>query len=185
MQDWSKSLSSFLTGIWAELGDFTHPRCGYAGLAGLATQTDNGPELRQLVIRAADRASGLLTLHTDNTTAKCEEIRSNGNVSLLVWRPENDLQIRIKARAEVLGSFAARKVWSELPFASRGNYGVNPRPGTPIGSAFDYERSADQARLAVISLHVREIDAVRLADPKHYRARFVEADNWAGTWLAP
>lgn len=185
MTDWSASLSEFLTAIWAELGDFTHPRSGYVGLASLATQSPAGPEMRQLVIRAADRASGLLTLHTDTETAKCAEISANPKVSLLVWRPEHDLQIRVKADAEMLGRFAAQKVWTELPFASRGNYGVNPTPGTPITHATDYDRSADENRLAVIALHIREIDAVRLASPLHYRAKFVEKDDWAGTWLAP
>ena len=179
------SLQSFLTSIWAEIGDFTHPRNGYPGLATLATQGTNGPEMRQLVLRSADKASARVLLHSDNETAKCREIEKNSAVSLLLWRPETRLQIRLKGRAEVLGSYAAESVWTELPFASRGNYGVTPCPGTPIEDAYDYQRIADVKRLGVIAVQIREIDAVQLTEPHHIRAKFATGDHWSGQWLAP
>lgn len=185
MANTSESLSELLTNAWAELGDMTHLRGGYAGLAVLATQTESGPEMRQMVIRGADRRSATVTLHTDRQTAKCTQIGANSKVSLLVWRAEGDLQIRATAQAEILGAYAAKQVWADLPFATRGNYGVTPAPGTPIKSPDAYQRSASEDRLAVINLHIRKIDVVRLATPLHYRAMFEVSNNWAGTWLAP
>ena len=185
MNNRSHSLADFHIEIWAELGDFTRPRAGFAGLATLATQTATGPKLRQMVLRKADRAGAELVLHTDRETPKVAEIMAEPTVSLLVWNPDTALQIRVSGRAEILGSYAAEKVWSTLPFASRGNHGVNPVPGTEIASADAYERIPDVARLAVIRITVSNIDAVRLAEPHHVRARFSQADDWAGQWVAP
>lgn len=179
------TLTDFLTRIWAELGDFTHPRAGYPGLVSLATIGNQCPELRQLVLRSTDKASGRVMLHSDTETAKCREILANPNVSLLAWRAETNLQIRLKGVAEILGSYAATSVWSELPFASRGNYGVTPAPGTPIAEPHAYQRNADMTRLAVIAVQVTEIDAVELREPNHIRALYRAADNWSGSWLAP
>ena len=182
---WAGDLSTFLTAIWAEMGDFTHSRGGYPGLVSLATISDSGPQQRQLVLRSVDRAADLLMLHTDSHTPKCAQLLADPRVSLLFWNPEVQLQIRVNGRAELLGAYAAQSAWAELPFASRGNYGVTPAPGSPIDAPFEYERKADETRLAVISVKVEHIDAVHLSTPKHIRAKFRADDNWAGQWLAP
>ena len=116
--DWAHDIDSFLSAIWAEIGDFVTPRCGYAGLATLATQSDTGPQMRNLVIRDANRRDGLVHLHTDRQTPKVTEIDANSAASLLIWRPETQLQIRLGGRAEVLGAYAARQIWADVPFAS-------------------------------------------------------------------
>ena len=179
------NLQTFFTEIWAELGDFTHPRGGFAGLVTFGTVGPTGPELRQLVLRATDKASARITLHSDTDTAKCREIMTDPRVSILAWRAETNLQIRLKGRAEVLGSYAAEQVWSELPYASRGNYGVTPSPGSEIAAPHAYERIADKGRLAVIAVQIDEIDAVQLTEPHHIRARYAATDQWSGQWLAP
>ncbi len=185
MQGWANDLGAFHAGIWAELGDFTRERAGYAGLASLATIGPRGPEVRNIVVRGADRAVARLVMHTDRDSQKVAELQRDPAASLLVWNPDHQLQIRARGRVEVLGPWAADEIWATLPFASKGNYGVAPVPGTPIAHAQDYERVPDRARLAVIALHVDEIDAVQLAEPHHIRARFRELDDWAGQWLAP
>ena len=183
--DWAHDIDSFLTAIWAEIGDFATPRCGYAGLATLATQSDTGPQMRNLVIRDANRRDGLVHLHTDRQTPKVTEIDANSAASLLIWRPETQLQIRLGGRAEVLGAYAARQIWADVPFASRGNYGVTPAPGSAIETSGAYKRLPDESRLAVLQFHVDHIDAVHLGKPLHIRARYDKARGWQGQWVAP
>lgn len=185
MAEWAEDLGAFLTAIWAEIGNFSAPRGGYPGLITLATQGDNGPEQRMLVLRSADRAAARLVLHTDKATAKVTEIEADPRVSLLIWCAKQNLQLRLKGQAELLGAYAAQQAWGDMPFASQGNYGVTPAPGTVISSSGAYERLADPARLAVIAVSLHEIDAVHLGQPHHIRARFRAKDGWSGAWLAP
>ena len=185
MKCWSDDLAAFLAAVWAELGDYTRARAGYPGLVTLATRGSGGPELRQVVLRKTDRANAQLVLHTDSDSHKVAELAADPAVSLLAWNPEHQLQIRVRGRAEILGPYAAETIWSSLPFASQGNYGVTPAPGTPIAAASDYQRVPDKGRLAVVVIGVGEIDAVHLAEPHHIRARFRAEEGWAGEWLAP
>ena len=141
--------------------------------------------MRQLVLRSVDRASDLVILHTDVKSAKCAEIAADPRVAILAWNPDHLLQIRLSGRAELLGAYAAQKAWSDLPFASQGNYGVSPAPGTPIAKPHAYQREADPKRLAVVSVKIDAIDAVHLAEPRHIRAKFRQDDGWAGRWVAP
>ncbi len=183
---WTETPEAMLTRIWREIGDVGTRRGGFAGLVTLATiAVAGGPELRQVVLRRADRAGGWVEVFTDTTTPKVAEIRANPMVSLLLWHEVDALQIRLLGLAAITEGEAARADWQAMTEAQRGNYGTQPPPGTPIAESGAFDRVPDPARLAVLRITLREIDAVHLARPHDLRARYTRAADWRGQWVAP
>jgi len=183
-QTWTTD--EMLTRIWAEIGNLDTPRNGYGGLVTLATvSADHGPELRQVVLRRADRTASMVEVFTDSTTRKIIEIRAKPQVSLLIWQPEDQLQIRLRGTASIIEGAETQPDWQTLTIAQRGNYGTVPTPGTPIDDSSDFRRVADPARLAILRISLAEIDAVHLDRPDDRRVLYRRIDDWRGQWLAP
>ncbi len=183
---WTEMTEAFLDRIWEELSERDHPRGGHPGLLTLATTgADGGPELRQLILRKADRATARLTVFTDAATPKVAQIRSENRIAVLLWNADAQLQIRARGSAEVTSGAGAAADWVRIEPAQRGNYGTQPVPGTPIASADGYRRVPDPERLAIIDITLDEIDAVHLGRPSHRRAVFSRQSGWAGEWVAP
>jgi pyridoxamine 5'-phosphate oxidase len=132
-----------------------------------------------------DEARGLIDIHTDSETAKVAQIRANPMVSIMVWRADMEMQIRLTGRAQILLGAAAASLWRDVPLGARPNYGVTPAPGSKIPAPGAFSREADSARFAVLRVSIEAIDAVILAQPQHRRAVFERADDWGGAWLAP
>lgn len=175
-------LAATLAAVWDTLDAGTRDRDAPARHIVLATTGSHGPEARLLVLRAADRTAGTLTLWTDSATRKTSELTGDPRAALLVWDPGARLQIRLRATIALRAGTAAE--WSALPDAARALYGGTPAPGRPIPSPDAHVTAADPARLAVLTARVREIETLRLADP-HERALFTREDGFAGSWRAP
>lgn len=161
---------------------------GWLGAGGvrhgvLATVAGRGAEARTIGLRRADRAEGLVELHTDAATPKVAEIAAAPGGTLMFWDEALKLQIRLRLHLSVVPGTATD--WAGVPPGSRGNYGTVPVPGTPIPGPEAYRRSPDPARLAVIRGRIDEIDLVDLAPVQHRRAVYRRSDGWAGRWLAP
>lgn len=163
--------------VWRHLGRGAVDRKHPARHPTLATIGPDGPEARTLVLRAADRATGTLDLHTDLASPKVAQIHAEPRVAVHVWVPKARLQIRARARAEVSQGDAA--LFETLPAAARANYG-GAVPGGPPG---DPDTPGDPARFGVIRLTLHRIDALALTDP-HVRVVF-EAPDWTGVPVAP
>ena len=175
-------LAATLATAWSTLEAGTRDRAAAARHIVLATTGPDGPEARLLVLRAADRAAGTLTLWTDAATAKAAQLAEDPRAALLVWDPEARLQIRLRARIALRPGTPAE--WAALPAAARALYGGTPAPGDPVTSPGAHRPDPDPARFAILAATLHEIETLRLADP-HERARFARADGFAGTWLAP
>ncbi len=183
---WTKSPGAMLDRVWEEIADLRRLRGGYGGLVSLATVDRAGaPDLRQVVLRRADRAAGRVEVFTDASTPKVAEIRAEPRVGLLIWQARDRLQIRLRGTATILQGAATLAEWEAMSDAQRGNYGTVPPPGTPIDSGSGFRRVADPARLAILRIGLSEIDAVHLARPHDLRARYRRAEAWRGQWLAP
>jgi pyridoxamine 5'-phosphate oxidase len=169
--------SDLLDRVWSHLtrgvADRRHP----ARHPVLATMGADGPEARILVLRAARRAEGVLELHTDALSPKVAQIAGEPRVALHVWVPKDRLQIRMRARAEVVPGDPA--LFASLPDAARANYGG----AVPGGEPEKRTAEGDPARFALIRCTLLEIDALELSDP-HRRALSVGPD-WQGRWIAP
>ncbi|PWK61627.1 pyridoxamine 5'-phosphate oxidase [Roseicyclus mahoneyensis] len=175
-----ETLTGLLDTIWQHLARGTADRHHPARHPTLASIGTDGPELRTLVLRRAERSGALLEVHTDAASPKAVQIVADPRVALHVWLPKPRLQIR--ARAMALLEPGDPAVFANLPPEAQANYG-GPVPGTPLpGPA---KRAAgDPARFTRILCHLTEVDALLLSDP-HRRARYRADGNWQGQWIVP
>ena len=149
------------------------------------TDTANRPRLRAVAMRSADRARAELQLYTDLRSHKVGEIQCNANVSVLIWRPDIAVQLRVSGTAAITSGAAVAGKWQALTAEGRLNYSHQPPPGTPIGQPDGFEQAPSRDNFAVLTVSVAHIDYVSLADTGHSRAEFSADDNWQGRWLSP
>ncbi len=138
-----------------------------------------------MALRRADPVAGQVAVHTDVLSVKYTEIGAAPQVSVLVWDPVQQLQIRLNGAMTRASGAEVSADWQKVPQGSRGAYGVTPAPGTPIAASDAYDRLPEQARFAVLTCRVDAIDVVLLTEDHHRRARFLRDDGWQGAWLAP
>lgn len=182
---WAVDLNQLYAQVWARLVQGVEDRDAPARHPTLATVTPDGlPDLRTVVLRAADPLARTLDIHTDLRSAKVAALRRNPNAGLHVWDSAAFLQTRIMARVDILTGAAVAAIWARVPQASQPAYGTQPAPGTPIEGALDYHKTPDPDAFAVLRLSVQSIDAVHLG-PQHRRARFDLSEGWLAQWLAP
>lgn len=145
---------------------------------------DGRPEARTVALRAANRETACVEVHTDTETPKLRALGQTPFAALHAWVPRARLQIRLTTQVEVLTGEAVQEAWERVPAASRVSYGTRPVPGAPIAHVYAYEKPADPARFAVLRCHIEDIDLVHLGD-RHRRAAYCREDGWQGQWLAP
>jgi hypothetical protein len=186
MTEWHTELAATLDEVWRRLAHGVADACAPARHPALATVgRDGGAEVRTVVLRAADRATARLDVHSDGAAGKIDEIRAEPRVCLHVWDPAGNLQLRLRATAEIVTGAAVAPLWAAVPTPARANYGGTPAPGTPIAAPDDHAARVDAARFAVVSCALREIETLHLGRDRHRRARFRADTDWRGTWLAP
>jgi hypothetical protein len=182
---WATELETLRAQVWARLVRGVGDRHAPARHPVLATVAPDGtPEVRTVVLRAADPVAGRLEIHTDLRSAKVTALRHNPMAALHVWDASAHLQTRITASVEVLAGEAIAALWQRVPEASQTAYGTMPAPGTPIPTSLAYRKTPDPAAFAVLRCTVLSMDAVHLG-PTNRRARFERANGWHGQWLAP
>ena len=182
---WASDRAQLHAEIWKRLTRGVHDRHGPARHPTLATATVEGkPKARTVVLRAADKVTGTLDIHTDLWSAKVAELRANPFAALHIWDASAHLQLRIEGQITISAGQDVAEIWEAVPAASRLSYGSTPAPGAPIAQALDYTKTADAGSFVVLRLEIETIDAVHLG-PHHRRARFDRCDQWTGTWLAP
>jgi pyridoxamine 5'-phosphate oxidase len=185
MSEWFATLPGLLGGLWDCLAEGVARREAPARHVVLATVgLDGGPAARTVVLRGADRAAGVVEVHTDLHSAKVAELRRDGRAAVVVWDGERRLQARLSCVVTVLAGDAVAAVWAQVPDPSRQSYGVVPAPGTPVAGALAYDRQADGAVFAVLRCVLHQVDLVHLGEV-HRRAEFARVDGWAGRWLVP
>lgn len=178
MTDPFANLESTLDEVWQRLTRGVAVRRAPARHPVLATVGADGAEARVVVLRAADREAGTLTIHTDSASGKVTELRKTPGATLLVWDEEAKLQIRLRATVDITEGDA--EAFARLPDPARANYGGTPAPGTPIPEPGAHDPAPDARRFTVLVAHIREIETLHLGTP-HRRARFRDG---VAHWLA-
>ena len=182
---WAADLTLLHAQVWTRLVRGVGDRHAPARHPTLATVTPGGlPDLRTVVLRAAESGAGTLDIHTDLRSAKVAALRHCPQVALHVWDASAQLQTRIAATVDILTGATVDTLWARVPQTSQAGYGTQPEPGTPIAHALDYAKTPDPASFAVLRCTVHSIDALHLG-LRHRRARFDRSDNWHGQWLSP
>jgi len=156
----------------------------------LGTQTQSGPELRTVVLRAVDSAQRLLLCHTDLRSPKLRQISLESGVRWLFYDPDAKLQLRVAAVASLhQGDDLARERWLASRERSRECYRNPFAPGTPVDepeSATALLKEDGFANFAVIRTEVTTFEWLYLRAAGHRRARFEwQEGSWQGAWLAP
>ncbi|TCP62302.1 pyridoxamine 5'-phosphate oxidase [Rhodovulum bhavnagarense] len=179
------TLPGVLDLVWQRLSDGILDRHAAARTPVLATRGAAGAEARMVVLRAADRTAGHVDIHSDLRAAKVAELRAEPHAALLVWDGLALLQIRLRARFEVLSGPAVEPDWQASAPSSRTLYGGSPAPGAPLPHPSDHAPGPDRAAFAVLRGWLTEIETLHLRPDHHRRALFRAADGWAGSWRAP
>lgn len=186
MPEWFEDLETLHDEIWRRLERGVADRHAPARHPVLATEAiGGGGEARIVVLRAVSAEDAVLEMHTDTATAKVGELAREPRVTLLVWEDRARLQIRLRARVEIVKSAGAERAWARVPETARQIYGGSHPPGAPLKDAEDFIPFADPARFAVLTARAYEIDALHLGQNHHRRALFQASDNWRGSWIAP
>ncbi|MDJ0826786.1 MAG: pyridoxamine 5'-phosphate oxidase family protein [Rhodobacter sp.] len=183
MTDWSKSLTGLHERLWQDLADALAPPARRVVLSSISLTS--GPEARMVVLRAADRGRAEVAVHTDILSTKVAELRADPHATIHSWNETLQLQLRLRGTMRIETGAAVAHLWPRIPDGSRSSYGVTPAPGTPIPASDAYDRTPDQAKFAVLTLEIAEIDAVHLSGDYHRRALYRRQDRWHGAWLAP
>ncbi len=159
---------------------------------------DGTPQARVMVLRKAERATGLLRFHTDVRSAKVAAL-DGGAVAVLAYHPGQAVQLRLSGVAEVVADGGeVDAIWAaSTPFARR-CYMVEAGPGTALagpGSGLPATVEGRQpveadlvparANFAIVKVRVTGIDWLHLAQTGHRRAVFAAADGWCGGWVVP
>lgn len=148
----------------------------------LATNGSEGPEVRMVGLRAADRAHARVEMHSDLRTGKVRALERDARAMLLAWDSGCQLQVRLRLHVTLVPSDPAR--WAKVPKVPRLNYGTDPAPGTVVERPEAVGRTADVARFVALSGHVLGMDVLSLTHDPHRRAIFHGAGP-EGNWVAP
>ena len=182
MHAWADDLAGTLDAAWARMAEGA-ARGGDRGAVSLATLGAEGPEVRTVVRRRADRASAEVEVHTDSRSAKVAALAAEPRAALMLWDAGMRFQVRSLLRCRVLMAGDGR--WGTLSDEARWNYGAEPPPGTPIDAPDAWERPRAREGFAAIVGEVEALDTVLLDPAGHRRALFRAADGFAGRWLSP
>ncbi|MEM9794881.1 MAG: pyridoxamine 5'-phosphate oxidase family protein [Pseudomonadota bacterium] len=182
MSDPFLDLADLLDHVWMRLGRAVADRSDPMRLVVLATSGPDGADARTVALRRADRAAGEIEVHSDRRTAKIGALEADPRGAILLWDPEVQLQIRLKADFEIIHADPLR--WDRVPQSARANYGTDPAPGTPLREPGSVRRTPDRSRFAALIGRIRGIDVVSLAHIPHRRAQF-DGPEGPGLWVAP
>jgi hypothetical protein len=153
--------------------------------------TQGWPEMRSVILRAADVPARRLQFHTDRRSSKAAEIAEDGRVALHFWDQRAQLQLRLWGQAAVEAGPAANAAWSRLSPFQRAVY-AGPSPGRVLADPAEADRDgppadadAGRANFVAVAVTVMRFEWLHLGRAGHRRARFDWQSGWQGRWLAP
>lgn len=160
----------------------------------LATNGADGvPQLRTIVLRAADEARNTLTFHTDMRSVKVAELRADPRLSMLAADLVKLQQIRLEGRAEICPDEAERSaIWNSARPHTLLLYQSPLPPGTPLPHS--QQANADVSagphdgydNFCVVRVTLSKIDYLDISPAGQQRAVFTRSDNhWQGKRVAP
>jgi len=188
-------LDASLFEAWRLLAEGPALRRNAFHMPALATvDADGHPQVRTVVLRAADPATGTLRFHCDRRSAKATDIAATGRAALHGYDTASKIQIRVSGTARLHTDDAtADAAWAGSRVMSRTCYGIDPAPGTrlPTGDAYTQpedgaEMDLGRANFCAVVVTATRLDFLFLDRRGHRRAAWVPGpEGWTGTWLAP
>lgn len=160
---------------------------------------DGAPQVRTVVLRAADPEARLVLCHTDLRSAKLAEIAAQPRVAWHFHEPALKLQLRLSGTASRhVDDALAEARWQASSPGSRRCYLTGRAPGSPLAQ-WDSglppgvvgrrpsvaETLPGRVHFAVVSTQVDLIDVLWLSSQGHRRVRFHWEGGWRGGWVSP
>ena len=195
------ALATALDSAWALLAEGARNRRSPVHVPVVGSiDADEQPTQRVLVLRAAERETARLRFHTDARSPKAEQLADGAAVHVLVYHPDEKLQLRLGGKARVLSDGAeVDAIWAASTRFARRCYLAEAAPGSALGAAGsglplwvegrepdDAELVPARANFAVLMIDVARIDWLHLANSGHRRAMFDRGTNgWRGRWVVP
>lgn len=188
--------------LWQRLARASKDRRAPWHTPALATvDADGAPQVRTLVLRAADRATGLVRLHTDHRAGKVRDLAGEPRAQLLFYDKAARLQLRLGglARVEQAGT-PADSAWAAATLFARRCYLAPVAPGAAAGgptsglpAALEQrEPTADESaegrrNFSVLLLVVQRLEFLHLAVTGHRRGFMQQSRSgiWTRGWLVP
>lgn len=189
----SFTLNDIFSSIWKKLDVSVRSRHEAWHLATLATQRDNRPEIRTLVLRGALESERLLWMHTDLRSPKCEDIQKSQEGALLLYDPEERWQLRLNGCLSFDSeSEATNKVWQHTSASAKRCYQGNLIPSSKAQDATsnlpNEQAHSDLGRenFTRLLFHISKMDWLFLKSDGHLRAQWLwTSDKFVGTWVVP
>lgn len=151
----------------------------------LATVGKDYPEIRTVVKREMN-ADWTFLIYTDLRTPKVKEIEDHSKVSLHLYHPKKQLQVRLKGEAEVLtsGALFEEHLAKAKSAPSVSDYTSRQVPSTELrGEEPSYGENMHFGLIHVITM---EIDILKLDRAGHQRAYFSKKkEGWSEKKLVP
>lgn len=199
---WDKPIShgEILKKIWKHIDLGTLDREHPFHTPVFATENGSAPSLRVVVLRRFWRRPPALAFHSHIGAPKIEQIKANPNVSFLFYHPEEKLQVRVKAAAEIhIDDDLAEEQWQATGLFSRRCYigdapsleSKKPTCGFPEDlierKPTKEESERGRANFCVISAAIKQIDCMELDVKGNRRSLFTINENGEleTKWLTP
>ncbi|MEM9877930.1 MAG: pyridoxamine 5'-phosphate oxidase family protein [Pseudomonadota bacterium] len=158
--------------------------------------TDGYPQVRTVVLRAADKTSAELRFHTDLRARKLVEIAEQPCVSLHFYDKKAKIQLRATGLAKAHTSgFVKEAAWENTRAMSRECYRVDKSPGSFVDASDDWVIPQDppdadmgKEHFVPVVVKVRSIEWLYLARGGHRRALFDLDEHGAlasARWMVP
>ena len=167
-------------------------------LMAVATVAPDGkPSNRTLVLRGADKQSGLVWFYTDRRSPKMHHLKHQPHVSILGYDERDHVQIRLDGEATLHeNDELADRHWEQVSMTLRHAYSSPHAPGEPIRqpdprlemmSRQRDQGPADHGRdnFVVLQVRVVEIDWLQVGPKGQVRAILRAATGWKAHALAP
>ena len=184
--------------VWTRLSVAADDPAQRLRLMAVATVTPEGrPSTRTLVLRGADRTSGLVWFHTDRRSPKLRHLEARPYVSALGYDEHDVVQVRLDGAVSLhLDDRLADHHWEQVGMAVRYAYGLPHGPGEPLRQPdprFQVIRRQQKLgelhhgreNFVVIQVRVETIDWLQVGPTGQVRAVLHAATGWKAEPLVP
>jgi hypothetical protein len=166
----------------------------------LATATEDGVDLRTVVLRKVDTEKRLIFFHSDVRAPKINQLKNTKEVSILFYDPARRIQLRIKAKPNFhIEGPEFETLWEETRLSARKYYLSEKPPGHRLSNTFDTlpphltgfdpkkeESENGKENFIAVSFEINQIDWLFLCSQGHKRALFTYKESGIeANWINP
>ena len=184
---------------WAMLERGASDRRSPCHAPSVATLSNEGPQVRTVTLRHADRAAAILRFNADARGGLVTQLMADPRAAVHAYDPAGKTQLRLRTVATLhRGDALALSTWQATNPSAKRCYLVPP-PGSPAGvpasglpaplerrRPTDAESDAGFEYFCVVALKIEAIEWLYLHAIHKRRARFErQGGRWQGTWLTP